>query len=267
MEFMEHGIDYETLLWKIMNKLWYKKILFFKEWNLLEKILLFVNFTIAIGLLIYQCASGNVTDWKTWIAFVANTFNIISVILATKKHVSCFIWGLLAVVGFGAVSFGSGAIGNVILYWIFYIPVQLFAWYLWRKNSTNKIQVQPTSINGWQIIVTVVAALGLIILFSWIETIPAFRKFWYGDNPLTFSTLTYILDASVLILSIAMTIFTWCRFKERWYVSVLVDVCQIALWSAIIHHTSVNIVSAWIMILSSITMLICAIYGVFNWQK
>jgi hypothetical protein len=111
-----------------------------------------------------------------------------------------------------------------------------------------------------------VGSVGLIILFSWIETIPAFQSFWY-NNPIAYSTFTYILDASVLVLSIVMAVFTWCRFKERWYVSVLVDSCQIALWSAIIYHQGVKDISAWIMIVSSVTMMISAIYGVFNWQK
>ncbi|MDR0674934.1 MAG: nicotinamide riboside transporter PnuC [Mycoplasmataceae bacterium] len=250
-----------------MNKNWRRKILFFSEWNLLEKGLLLANFIVTFCLLIYQCIVGNVNDWKTWLAFVANIFNIVSVILATKKHISCFIWGLLAVIGFGGVAFGSQATGNVILYWIFYIPAQLFALYLWRKNSNDKIQVKPTTINGWQIVVTMVCTVGFIILFSWIETINKFQSFWYGKNIVAYSTLTYILDAAVLILSIVMTIFTWCRFKERWYISVLVDTCQIALWSAIVYHKGISDISGWIMIISSITMMISAIYGVFNWQK
>jgi nicotinamide mononucleotide transporter PnuC len=250
-----------------MDKVWHKRILFFWEWNWLEKLLLLINFIITLGLLIYQCISGGVNDWKTWVAFIANIFNIVSVILATKKHISCFIWGLLAVIGFGGVAFGSQATGNVILYWIFYIPAQLFALYLWRKNSTNKIEVKPTTINGWQIIVTIIGSVGLIALFSWIETLSGFQNFWYGKNAIAYSSLTYILDAAVLILSIVMTIFTWCRFKERWYVSILVDVCQIALWSAIIYHSGIDDISSWIMIVSSITMMVSAIYGVFNWQK
>ena len=148
---------------KIMNKHWYKKIFFFREWNLLEKILLLVNIIVTLGLLIYQCIVGGVSDWKTWVAFIANIFNIVSVILATKKHISCFIWGILAVMGFGGVAFGSQATGNVILYWIFYVPAQLFALYLWRKSSTNKIEVQPTSIKRWEIILTIVLAVGFII--------------------------------------------------------------------------------------------------------
>ncbi|MDR2369008.1 MAG: nicotinamide riboside transporter PnuC [Mycoplasmataceae bacterium] len=250
-----------------MNKQWHKKILFFWEWNRLEKILLLANFIVTFTLLIYQCATGKASDWKTFVAFLANICNIVSVILATKKHVSCFIWGLLAVIGFGGVAYGSYVMGNVILYWIFYIPAQLIALYLWRKNSLNKIQVNPTTIKGWQVVVSGVAAIGFIALFSWLETLQQFQSFWYHDKPISYSTFTFILDAAVLVLSIVMTVFTWCRFKERWFVSILVDICQIALWSAIIYHNGINDISAWIMVVSSITMMVSAIYGVFNWQK
>ncbi|MDR1235353.1 MAG: nicotinamide riboside transporter PnuC [Mycoplasmataceae bacterium] len=246
---------------------WYKKILFFWEWNKWEKILLFANLFITVGLLIYQCViPGGAADKKTWIAFVANVFNIVSVILATKKRVSCFIWGILAVIGFGAVAFFNQATGNWILYWIFYIPAQLFALYLWRKNSINKIEVKPTSIKKWQVIVACVGSAIFISLFSWIETINGFQKMWYGPDATNHGLITYIFDAAVLILSITMTVFTWCRFKQRWYVSIIVDACQIALWITFLC-TDVQNISAWIMIVSSLTMLTSAIYGVFNWQK
>jgi nicotinamide riboside transporter PnuC len=63
-----------------------------------------------------------------------------------------------------------------------------------------------------------------------------------------------------------MTFYTWARFKERWYISILVDICQIGLWATILH-LDVNNVSAWMMVVSSITMMVSALYGVFNWQK
>jgi nicotinamide mononucleotide transporter len=189
------------------------------------------------------------------------------VILATKKRISCFIWGILAVIGFGGVAFGNQATGNWLLYWVFYVPAQIVALYLWKKKSINKYEIKPTSINWWQIIIAVIASVGFIVLFVWIEGMNGFQELWYGPNAPKYGLQTHIFDASILILSIVMTIFTWCRFKERWYVSIVIDCCQIGLWASIIHQTGMNNISAWIMIVSSVTMLISATYGAFNWKK
>ncbi|MDR1991613.1 MAG: nicotinamide riboside transporter PnuC [Mycoplasmataceae bacterium] len=245
---------------------WYKKILFFSQWNILEKLIFSINIFITLGLLIYQCVNNHANDWMTWVAFLANIFNIISVILATKKHISCFIWGILAVIGFGGVAFGQRLFGNLILYWAFYIPAQILALYLWKKNSNNKIEVIPKHIKGWQIFLTFSILIAFIALFSWVELLKSFQEFWFQKLDYYPFTITYILDATILVLSIVMTIYVWCRFRERWYVSILVDSCQIALWITIIYK-NVNNISAWIMFVSSFSMMTSAIYGVFNWKK
>jgi nicotinamide mononucleotide transporter PnuC len=244
----------------------FKKIFFFWDWSIFEKLLLLINFVVTLGLLIYQCYIGGYTDWRVWIAFISNIFNIVSVILATKKMLSCFVWGIIAVIGFGAVSLGNKEFGNVLLYWAFYVISQIIAIYLWNKHKDNKNLVKPTNIKLWHLLIILISTVGLIIGFFFIERIPSFQNWWYHNENIH-SWYHNLLDASVLMLSIMMTVFTWLRFRQRWIISIVVDSCQVSLWSIQLVEGSLTNMSAAIMIVSSITMLTCAIYGVINWRK
>lgn len=244
------------------------------NWNLYEKLLLGINLLVTIALLIYgsYTAKQDSNYWTIWVAFFGNIFNILSVILATKKRVICFFWGILAVIAFGAISLNQKAFGNMILYWAFYIPAQVVAWILWYKASENKIEIKPTKIKWWQIIIAIIFIVGFTSLFTYIETLKSFQKFWFGSSNNNYIFMRYVLDSTILVSSLAMTGFAWLRFRERWVLSIFIDTIQTCFWIMLAlgvdQKPKADPVSAnWIMAISSLTMLVAAIYGTYNWYK
>lgn len=253
------------------NKLFQKIIHSHAKWNIYEKLIFFINLVVTIGLLIYS-AINNAKDWTIWVAFIGNFCNILSVILATKKRVICFFWGILAVGAFGAIALYSKAFGNMILYWAFYIPAQIVAWVLWYKSSSNKIEIAPIKTKWYHNFAIITISILLIALFTLIETQSSFQKFWFGSTNSNYILLRFILDASILVLSLAMTVYAWLRFRERWVLSIVIDSIQTIFWIMLAlgidqspHGKHIN--ADWIMVASSLTMLVAAIYGTYNWWK
>jgi hypothetical protein len=68
--------------------------------------------------------------------------------------------------------------------------------------------VQPTNVKTYQVVLTIILSIGFITLFAILETSTKFQEIWFGSQLKNYVTLTYIFDASVLILSIAMTFYT-----------------------------------------------------------
>jgi nicotinamide mononucleotide transporter PnuC len=187
--------------------------------------------------------------------------------------VICFFWGILTVIAFGAISFNNKAFGNTISYWGFYIPAQIIAWILWYRASDDKVEIKPTVIKWWGIVIAAITSVGVIALFTWIETLNGFQSFWYGDKTNTKYTLfRCVLDSSIFILPITLSVFAWLRFRERWVLSIFIDSIQTIFWILLAtgydqKPKGPEVNANWIMMISSLTMLITAIYGTYNWYK
>jgi nicotinamide riboside transporter PnuC len=109
-----------------------------------------------------------------------------------------------------------------------------------------------------------------VCLFVDIETLSDFQKFWFGAANNNYILIRFILDSTILFASLAMTLFVWLRFRERWILSIIIDAIQTVFWILLAtgndqHPKGPNINSYWIMVASSLTMLIAAVYGAYNW--
>jgi nicotinamide mononucleotide transporter PnuC len=191
--------------------------------------------------------------------------------------VICFFWGILAVIAFGAIAFNTQLFGNMILYWAFYVPAQVVAWILWYRASDNKIEIKPVKMKWWQIVIAISLILAFAILFSYIETITKFQEIWFGKGfkGADHLLIRYIFDATILVSSIALAFFAWLRFRERWILSIFIDTIQTIMWILVacggdLKHRPSGFDfnnASWIMVASSLTMLIAAIYGAYNWWR
>jgi hypothetical protein len=119
----------------------------------------------------------------------------------------------------------------------------------------------------WYILIAIAATTACIVGFYFIEDIPGFDKFWYcGDQK--YESYHRALDSAILMMSLTMTIFAWLRFRERWVLSIVIDSLQTAFWIIIaIGVGRAGEPSGWIMMVSSLSMLVAAVYGVINWRK
>lgn len=237
------------------KKIWYEYLLFFKDWSAFLIFLFFANLIGAIGILIYSCITS--WGWMPWVDFFTNLVYVICIILAARAKVANYIWGLIAVILYGGVAFLARNTGTWIMSWCFNIPMQIWGFFLWFKNSKNKIDVKPKSLKTYQAIVVIIVCLGLIGLFGWVFSLAQVQNFWYGVDD-SISIYWSVLDSAVMVTAILGMFLMIFRYREQWIIWVIGDAISVALWIVVLDPT---------MILLWVTSTINSVYGLYFWYK
>lgn len=218
------------------------------EWSIFEKIWLAL-FTIINTILVF-------TMGDNLLGFIASTSGMLCVVLVAKGKISNYLFGLIQVGIYGYVALKYQLYGEVMLNWMFYVPVQFIGFYLWNKNGVNKehehqgedIAVKTLGVKNTIIFLTTTAIL--IILLAY------FLKFIGGYS--------IGLDSATTILSIGAQILMLLRYKEQWLVWIIVNVLSIMMWTYTLIQQSGN---DWNMVVMWTAFLCNSIYGYINWTK
>lgn len=236
-----------------------------KNWNIFEQILFWLDVIVATSFLIYGFVKpqfvhkDNLTIAYVLnvISYIANLTNVLSILISTQKKISRFWYGIIAAITLGVVAYLNGATGSWILYWIIQLPLQFVGYYFWKKSSSDKLTIKPTSIK-WQIWIPGLVIMFLLIgLWSWIDSIDKFQIFWYG-KVINKSWIIYICDAGIFMIGLSAAIMMLFRYKEQWILWIVLDVLCIVLWSVILN--------VQMIIMSSIALL-NGCYGLYTWWK
>jgi nicotinamide mononucleotide transporter len=182
----------------------------------------------------------------------------LSILLSTRKKISRFWFGGIAAVTLGVVSFLNGATGSWILYWAIQFPLQFIGYYFWRKSSSDKLTIQPTTIKQKTWIPWLIAMVCLIALWSWIDSLESFQKVWYGQTLIKQSWIVFICDAGIFIIGLGGAIMMLFRYKQEWILWIILDILCIVLWSLMLNVQ---------LIIMSSTALLNGCYGIYVWYK
>lgn len=218
------------------------------EWSIFEKIWLTL-FTIINTILVF-------TMGDNLLGFIASMSGMLCVVLVAKGKISNYLFGLIQVGIYGYVALKYQLYGEVMLNWMFYVPVQFIGFYLWNKNGVKKehehqgedIAVKTLGVKNTIIFLTTTVIL--IILLAY------FLKFIGGYS--------IGLDSATTILSIGAQILMLLRYKEQWLVWIIVNVLSITMWIYTLIQQGGN---DWNMVVMWTAFLCNSIYGYINWTK
>jgi len=224
-----------------------------KQWNLFEKVLFGINFTVSVMFLV----AGKDYGVLPWLSLVASVSNTLCVILTAKKKVINFAWGVLGVVSYGVVAFAYKNTGEWMLNFLFYFPANIIAWVEWYRVSEDKIYVKSRALSLRQIVFTSIATTGGILAYAGLISLPGLQVFLY--NGLTgFTFAKYLIDSFAVVCSILGMILLIKQYREQWITWIAVDVMSIVLWCITFEPT---------MILLWTTLLANAVYGFVKWRR
>lgn len=237
-----------------------------RNWGLCEQFLFWINIIVSTSFFIYGCIEPKFiksNDIKiayvlNVFSYVANLFNVLSILISTQKKISRFWYGIIAAIALGVIAFLNGATGSWILYWIFQLPLQFVGYYLWKKSSIDKIKIKPTKMKFNIMIFGLIIIIGLIALWSWIDSLRSFQMFWYGKVLIKQSWVVYICDGGIFIIGLAAAIMMLFRYREEWILWIILDILCIILWSMMLNVQ---------MIIMSSTALINGCYGIYAWYR
>lgn len=179
-------------------------------WKKIEVIWLTLAVAVTVGLSLY---------WKdNIIGILAATTGVMCVVLTGKGKMSSYIFGMVNTVLYAYVAFGAKYYGEVMLNILYYVPMNVVGWILWKKNMNNENNevVKERLTLKWQAVLVIVSAAG-IYLYGLI------LRLLGGSLP--------FVDSMSTVLSVVAQYLCVKRYMEQWAVWIVVDVVTVIMWA------------------------------------
>ncbi len=175
---------------------------------------------------------------------------ILYTIIAGKGKISCYLFGLTGSVCYIYLSFINSLWGNMLLYLLYYIPMQILGIFKWKKHlkkESNEIAKIKLNINQ-RFKLCIIGFLGCIISIIILQ--------YFNDK-------SPIIDGITTFLSILGMYLTVKRAIEQWVVWMIVNGLSLLMWLNLV----INGTKAYSTILMWGVYFILAIYFYIQWEK
>ena len=149
-------------------------------------------------------------------------------ILTGKGKASAYIFGIINVLGYSYVSFKAGFYGEVMLNVLYFLPMCIIGWVLWRKNTDNltgevtkKRMRLTSSILVYTCTTIAIFVYGLIL------------KHLGGSLP--------FIDSMSTVISVVAQILCVKRYTEQWILWTVVNAVTVIMWGISFSQGGENI--------------------------
>lgn len=204
-----------------------------------------LNFkTILFGSIIALCIILTFIFDLGILPLISSVAGILYVALLSERNILNFIIGFVSSTTYIIIAYLSKLYGEVIFYLIIDLPMIFISYYAWRKHLENKYQVKSRSLSLKSTVIIFSISIITIFLYSMI------LDYLGGVNT--------IVDATSTVVSFIATILMALRYREQWYMWVIVYIVSIIMWA-----TTFNL----LMLIMSISCFISCIIGLINWKK
>lgn len=184
------------------------------------------------------------------IALLSALCGISYTILAGKGRVICYFIGMAGTICYSYLAFINGFYGNLLLYSLFYFPMEIIGIYKWSKNlKKNKREIIKTNLSGSEryIYLSVFTILAIIIAFV--------LKYFNASNP--------YMDSFTTVFSVLGQILTVKRCIEQWYIWFFVNIFSMLMWIIAYNNGS----NCFATIIMWFIYVVLAVYFLIEWRK
>lgn len=184
------------------------------------------------------------------IGLIAAITGIICVILAGKGKLSNYIFGIIHIIFYAFISFNSKYYGIVMLNIFYYLPMQFYGFYVWKKNmnpQTNEVFKKSLSIKNT--IILLIAVLTLTTIYSFI------LQYLNGTLP--------FMDALSTVVAIVAIYIAIKRYAEQWILWIIVNIVTVIMWT----YAFLNGTGHIAILIMSIIYLINSTIMYFKWKN
>ena len=198
---------------------------------------------------IITSANGQPFDW---LGFFAAITGVICNVLIAKQNILNYAFGLANVILYAIIAFVAKNYGNAALNLLYYVPMQFIGWYSWSNNRSEtderKVQSRRMSLKTFLImlIVTVTLIFALWLILSKMK----------DSSPW--------LDSISTILSMVAMFMMIRTYAEQWYLWIVINCIQIAMW---VRNAANGIPYSGMMIIMWAFFLLNSINGLRIWLK
>ena len=201
----------------------------------------FMAVIVAMQIIVYCLAPDG------WLSLVAGIAGCISVVMCAKGRLEFYFIGFLQNFSYMWLAYQNRFYGEVIEN-VFYIGTMIWGIFAWNANmqqgedDTKDVIAKKFNAKQWveSILLTTFATL---VMGNWLTSI--------GSNQA-------YLDAATNVMAIFAQLMMVKRYREQWLWWFIIDIINIAMWSA---------VGNWSMVAMYIAWTVNCIYGWVNWTK
>ena len=184
------------------------------------------------------------------IALVSAICGISYTILAGKGKISCYAFGLCGTLCYSYLSFVNNLFGNLALYMLYYLPMQIVGIFRWKKHlKKDSGEIIKTKLSVKERLIYLILTIIISLAVSFI------LKYTGDASP--------FIDGTTTVFSILGMLLTVKRCIEQWYVWILVNGLSALMWIEAYIQGS-NCLATVIMWL---TYFILAFYFLAGWRK
>ena len=151
------------------------------------------------------------------VAVISAFCGITYTILAGKGIPVCYPIGVTGSAFYVYLSFLSNLWGNLLLYALYYIPMQIVGFFKWNKNlKSNKYEIIKTTLSVKEkfILLSITSILSMIVIIILTH---------YGDK-------SPIIDGITTVFSVLGMYLTVKRCIEQWIVWICVNGLSFIMW-------------------------------------
>ncbi len=184
------------------------------------------------------------------IALISALCGITYTFLAGKGKPICYMFGITGSSFYCMLSFQSLLWGNLLLYALYYIPMQILGYFQWKKNLKEcKKEIIKITLPKNELFILLGIIFILIIVVYYILI------YFKDSHPL--------LDSITTVFSLGGMYLTVRRAIEQWLFWAVVNLLSLVMW--------INVLASGTKVYSTVFMwgiyLVLAIYFYITWKK
>ncbi|GGO06600.1 nicotinamide riboside transporter PnuC [Saccharibacillus kuerlensis] len=199
-----------------------------------------------------------------WLSFVSGFTGILCVTFVAKGKISNYAFGLVQVSTYLILAYQWNLMGEFMLNW-FYLAIQFIGFYIWSRHMMKEKYGKGGSVSEKTEEVSVVKAKGLKALqYVWLTVVIVIGWLAYAQLLVSLDSHQPYLDGLTVVLSVTAQLLMVFRFKEQWWLWVIVNVLSIILWvRVVILQDSTD----YGLVVMYVAYLFNSVYGALNWQR
>lgn len=216
---------------------------YFKDWNLFEKLYLFVG--IVVGILTSIIFNGTIIDSLYTVTYLTTA------ILMSKGKVESYFIGIISVFFYGIVSYNQGYYGELLITIFLTFPMMIIGIISWLKHQDKDEDV---------VIISSLSKKEIVFAFS-----SQLILFWvYYFLLKAFNTDLLMISSLSIVTSVLATYFEARRSELSLFCYVANDLILITLWIIPIINGVTSLIS---VLIGPMLLLVNDIYGSYNWKR
>lgn len=216
---------------------------YFKDWNLFERLFLFIG--IILGILSSIIFHGTIIDSLYTITYLTTA------ILMSKGKVESYFIGFFSVFFYGIVSYNQGYYGELLITIFLTFPIMIVGIISWLKHQDKDDDV---------VIISSLSKKEIIFAFS-----SQLILFWaYYFLLKSFNTDLLVISSCSIVTSVLASYFEARRSELSLFCYIANDLIIITLWVIPIVKGNTSLISVF---MGPLLLLVNDIYGSYNWKR